>query len=142
MRRSGLQERIRIVPGGQTVEEGTAAARLLLDDGPLPTAIVAYDDDCAAGLWEALPRAGISVPGDISIVGYDDSRQSRLALTSLTTIGQDARRLASLAVDRVVARLSGDEGADRELVLSPHLVVRASTAPPDPYQRRARLVRS
>jgi hypothetical protein len=56
MRRSGLQERIRIVPGGQTVEEGTAAARLLLDDGPLPTAIVAYDDDCAAGLWEALTR--------------------------------------------------------------------------------------
>src|SRR5919206_4996488 len=80
MRRSGLQERIRIVPGGQTVEEGTAAACLLLDDGPLPTAIVAYDDDCAAGLWEALTRAGVSVPGDISIVGYDDSRQSRLAL--------------------------------------------------------------
>jgi DNA-binding LacI/PurR family transcriptional regulator len=128
MRRNGLRERIRIVPGGQTAEDGVAAARLLLANGALPTAIVAYDDDCAAGLLDSLTQADLSIPGDISIVGYDDSRQSRLAHSNLTTVGQDARRLASLAVDRAVARLNGYQGSDKEFVLSPHLVVRGSTA--------------
>jgi DNA-binding LacI/PurR family transcriptional regulator len=64
------------------------------------------------------------------VVGYDDSRHSRLSHRQLTTVGQDARRLAQLAVQRAVGRLGNEPRDDQVLVLSPHLVVRATTAPP------------
>ncbi|WP_433478718.1 LacI family DNA-binding transcriptional regulator [Spirillospora sp. CA-142024] len=128
MRRHGLGGSARIVPGGQTAESGATAARLLLDGGEPPTAVIAYDDDCAAGVLDSLLRAGVSVPRDVSVIGFDDSRLSRLSHVNLTTIGQDAGRMASLAVERAVARLSGDGGTDRDFVISPHLVVRGTTA--------------
>ena len=128
MRQHGLGDRVHIVPGGQTAESGATAARLLLDEGAPPTAMIAYDDDGAAGVLDSFLRAGISVPRDVSVIGFDDSRLSRLSHVNLTTVGQDAGRMASLAVERAVARLSGDEIADRELVIPPHLVVRGTTA--------------
>lgn len=79
-------------------EDGVAAARVLPVDGFLPTAGVAYDDACAAGLVDSLTRAGLSIPGDISIVRYDGTRLSRLSHSNLTTVGQDARRLVRFAV--------------------------------------------
>ena len=96
----------------------------------LPTAIVAFDDDCAFGLIDALRSGGIAVPDRISVVGYDGSRFSRSPLSNLTTVGQDAAALASLAVSRAVARLDGYQGADRDVVLQPRLLVRGTTAPP------------
>jgi DNA-binding LacI/PurR family transcriptional regulator len=128
MRRYGLDDRARVLPGGRTVEAGAAAAALLLKKDTLPTAILAFDDDCALGLLDSFVRAGIAVPDDLSVVGYDDSRLARLPHINLTTIGQDANRMASLAVERALARLAGQEITDRELVLSPHLVVRSTTA--------------
>jgi DNA-binding LacI/PurR family transcriptional regulator len=130
MLRHGLGSSIRVVPGGQTAAEGAGAAELLLRAGPMPTAVVAYDDDCAAGLIDTVTQGGLAVPGRLSVVGYDDSRHSRLSHRQLTTVGQDARRLAQLAVQRAVGRLGHESRDDRVLVLSPHLVVRATTAPP------------
>jgi DNA-binding LacI/PurR family transcriptional regulator len=140
MTRHGLGERARIERGGQTPEAGAAAARGLLDGAPLPTAVVAYNDDCAVALVDALRRDGVRVPEDVSVVGFDDSRLSRLPFVDLTTVAQDARQEASLAVGRIVARLdagnddaSNDDGRGDpvgETVLSPHLVVRGTTAAP------------
>jgi len=136
MRRHGLAGRIRILPGGQTEEGGVAAARGLLEGGPLPPAVVAYDDDCAYGLLDTFRRAGVTVPTDISVVGFDDSRLSHLLNINLTTVGQDAPAMARLAVQRAVARLAGHRVADREVILAPRLVVRGTTAavpaPEDP----------
>jgi DNA-binding LacI/PurR family transcriptional regulator len=132
MRRHGLGKWARTVTGGQSEESGAAAARLLLAEPQLPTAVLAYNDRCATGLLDCLIRAGIAVPRDISVVGFDDSQLSRLSHISLTTVGQDARQLASLAVERAVARLNGEEIAKRELVLEPYLVVRSTTASPLP----------
>jgi DNA-binding LacI/PurR family transcriptional regulator len=130
MRRHGLADRVRVEAGGQTAEAGAGAARALLDGGPLPTAVVAYNDDGAVALVDALRRAGLAVPGDVSVVGYDDSSLSRLPYVDLTTVGQDARQQAGIAVERALARLDGAGGAGSEVVLPPHLVVRGTTSAP------------
>ena len=129
MRRHGLAGHIRIIPGGPTEESGSAAAHVLREGpGSMPTAIVAFNDRCAVGLLDAFIRVGIAVPADISIVGYDDDRLSRLPHINLTTVRQDASRLAELAVSTIVARLDGNEADEREVVIPPELVIRGTTA--------------
>ena len=130
MRRHGLADRISVLPGGLTEEDGAAAAGVLQAVHPRPTAVVAFNDQCAVGLLDVFLRAGISVPGQISVVGFDDSHLARLAHINLTTIGQDIPRLADLAVVRALARLEGENAPGRETVIAPHLVIRATTAPP------------
>jgi DNA-binding LacI/PurR family transcriptional regulator len=132
MRRSGLADQIRVLPGDHTETAGARAAQALLDEGgELPTAVVAYNDQCALGLLDAFSRAGIDVPGRVSVVGYDDSSLSRLAHVNLTTVSQDARRQAEHAVAAAVERLDdGHRDGHREIVLAPHLVVRGTTGPP------------
>jgi DNA-binding LacI/PurR family transcriptional regulator len=128
MRKHGLDDQVRIVPGGHSEEDGAAAGRELAADGP-PGAVLTYNDRCAVGLLDVFVRAGIDVPGDTSVVGYDDSQVARLPYLRLTTVSQDAAHVAELAVHRAVARLQHEEVAQRELVLTPHLVVRGTTAP-------------
>ena len=91
---------------------------------------MAFNDRCAVGLLDTAIRAGVDVPADMSVIGYDDDRLSRLSHINLTTIAQDARQLASLAVDQAVARTNGDRPVERELVIPPRLIVRGTTGPP------------
>jgi DNA-binding LacI/PurR family transcriptional regulator len=128
MRRRGLGEETRVVRGGISQEDGSGAARLLLAEDSLPTAVIAYNDDVAAGIVESLGGAGVSVPDKVSVVGWDDSSLARLPHLDLTTIRQDADVMTRLAVERSVARIHDDPVADREQVLPPRLVVRGSTA--------------
>jgi DNA-binding LacI/PurR family transcriptional regulator len=128
MRRRDLGEEIRVVRGGISQEAGSGAARLLLAEDSLPTAVIAYNDDVAAGLIESLGGAGVSIPDRVSVVGWDDSSLARLPHINLTTIRQDADVMTRLAVERSVARIHDDPVTDREQVLSPKLVVRSSTA--------------
>jgi DNA-binding LacI/PurR family transcriptional regulator len=133
MRRHRLGGHVQVIAGDHTEAAGTRAARALLEaDRPLPTAVVAYNDHCALGLLDAFSRAGVAVPADVSVVGYDDSSLSRLAHVNLTTVSQDARRQAEHAMAAAVERLEGGRGAPREVVLAPHLVVRGTTGPPAP----------
>jgi DNA-binding LacI/PurR family transcriptional regulator len=130
MRRYGLGAQVRVLAGDHTEAAGTRAARALLDEGRLPTAVVASNDRCALGLLDALTRAGVEVPDRVSVVGYDDSTLSRLAHVNLTTVSQDARGQAEHAVVAAVERLEGGRTTHREVVLTPHLVVRGTTRPP------------
>jgi DNA-binding LacI/PurR family transcriptional regulator len=130
MNRHGLGEYIRILPGGLTEEEGAEAARTLSATRPRPTAVLAFNDRCATGVLDLFLRSGVAVPGDISVVGFDDSHLARLAHIDLTTVGQDIARLAGLAVGRAVARLEGAEIPAGEQVITPRLVVRGTSAPP------------
>ena len=127
LQRHGLPARV--VGGGLTEDDGAAAARRLLD-GPLPGAVTVFNDRCALGVLDVLRRAGRTVPGDVSVVGYDDSRIARLSSVDLTSVAQDVDRLTTLAVGRALARLDGTPVDRRELVVPPRLVVRSSTAPP------------
>src|SRR5687767_2387402 len=115
MRRRDLEQHIWVVDGGINQEDGAAAARLLLDRRSLPSAVIAYNDDVAAGVFETLSRAGVGIPDDVSIVGWDDSSLSRLPHLELTTVRQDAGEMTRLAVERCAARLTDDVVPDREL---------------------------
>jgi len=130
MRRHGLASHLRILPGGLTEEDGAAAARVLRTARPRPTAVLAFNDQCAAGLLDVFLRSGIPVPGQISVVGFDDSRLARLAHINLTTVGQDIPRLADVAVGRALSRLDGHKSPGRETVIAPRLVIRGTTAAP------------
>jgi DNA-binding LacI/PurR family transcriptional regulator len=130
MRRRHLDEQVRVIDGGINQEDGADAARLLLDQRSLPSAVIAYNDDVAAGLFETLSRAGVGIPDDVSIVGWDDSTLSRLPHLALTTVRQDADEMTRLAVERCAARLTDEDVSDRDVVLSPTLIVRSSTGAP------------
>jgi DNA-binding LacI/PurR family transcriptional regulator len=132
MRRRQLGQEIRIMPGDHTEESGASAARLLMKENRLPTAIFASNDRCAHGVLATLVRAGIDVPGDVSVVGFDDSGIARLSFIDLTTVRQDVTRMAEAAVEAIVERLESGRTTARDFVLDPTLVVRGTTAPPNP----------
>jgi len=128
MRRHGLPDRV--VPGDYTEDGGTRAAHALLAAGDLPTAAVAANDRSAIGILDAVVRAGVRVPQDFSIVGYDDSALARLGHINLTSVSQVPDQQARYAVAAAVQRLDGNRTETREVVLPPQLVVRATTGPP------------
>lgn len=127
MRRHGLTAAIQVLPGGPLDDDGTAAARELLADPP--TAITVFNDRSAIGVLDTLRRAGLDVPADISVVGYDDSSAARLRHVALTTVAQDAATLTELAVQRAIDRIEGRPAQHREQVVPPHLVIRRTTGP-------------
>ncbi|MEV2218190.1 LacI family DNA-binding transcriptional regulator [Streptomyces sp. NPDC050997] len=131
MRRHGLESEVRVIPGTHVEESGIETGRLLLaerDRGQaLPTAVLAGNDRCAWGLLMALTRAGVDVPREVSVVGYDDSHLSHLMPIGLTTVRQDAGLMAEHAVRFAVQRLENPELEPREVVLDPKLVVRGTS---------------
>ncbi len=94
-----------------------------------PTAVVAYNDYQAIGLLSALSAAGVRVPQDLSIVGFDDIEASQLVYPTLTTVSQPARAFGQKAADMLFDLMEGRDVEDA--VLSPHLVVRRSTDVPN-----------
>lgn len=130
MQRHGLAGRIKVVSGDYTEDGGVRAARQLLAGGGLPTALIAANDRSAIGVMDTMVRAGVQVPGDLSIVGYDDSLLARLGHLNLTTVSQVPAEQARFAVVAAVERLDGSRTKRREVVLAPQLIVRATTASP------------
>ena len=110
---------------------GAAAAYAYLGLGEAkPTAVAAFNDRCALGFIDVVRQAGVRVPEDVSVVGFDDIRQAAYDHVGLTTVQQDAQQLGAKALERVTARLDHDDTATQEVVVEPSLVVRRSTAPP------------
>ncbi|MCP9273666.1 LacI family DNA-binding transcriptional regulator [Mycolicibacterium arenosum] len=129
MRRHGLENTAEVIDGDFTESAGMAAAQRLLS-GDLPTAVVCANDRLAAGVLDALRRAGVDVPGRVSITGYDDSMLARLGHIDLTTVSQQPLQQADHAVAAVIDRLDSERTEPRSSVLTPELIVRATTAPP------------
>jgi DNA-binding LacI/PurR family transcriptional regulator len=95
------------------------------------TAVFCSNDLGAIGLLEFADRHGIDVPGELSIVGFDNVQLAGLARISLTTVSQPFDDIARMGVEAVLGRLSGSiTGAFRHEVVRPELVVRTSTGPP------------
>ena len=120
----------RSVRGGPSEADGQRATERLLRGDHLPTAISAFNDDVALGVLSALARAGVRVPQDCSVTGYDNTPVAAFSAVGLTTVSQDAAAQAEWAIKAVVERL--DDGRDdvAEEVLQPRLVVRGTTGPP------------
>lgn len=130
MRAAGLGAHVHLVPGGLTDEDGERAAADLLCDSSPATAVTVFNDHCAAGLMAAARAEGTSVPGSLSVVGYDDSHVAQLSSVALTTVAQDAPTLAASALQRALARTEGEADERSDIVVPPRLVVRSTTAPP------------
>lgn len=131
MRAQGLADEITVIPGAHNEEAGAEAARAMLAAPALPTAVLAGNDRCALGILDVFTRAGVNVPGQVSLMGYDDSRLSENPRIDLTTIHQDAHDMALNAVELAVNMLvDGPTGAS-DVVLEPTLIVRGTTGPPN-----------
>jgi DNA-binding LacI/PurR family transcriptional regulator len=131
MRQHGLESEIRVIDcAGEDQLDGQRAARGLLDEGSeLPSGLVTFNDDLAAAAMSVFAQQGIDVPGDISIIGFDDSALARSPELDLTSITQVPQEMARLAVERIVTRAEGGKVNDREIVLEPELRVRTTTGP-------------
>ena len=129
MERFSLGEMARIVPAGSDERAGSKAiARLLAgDSGTMPSALLVFNDRCALGVIDALERAGMKIPQDLSVVGFDDSQFAALTHIGLSSVRQDVQALADTAVTRALARLSGQSA--RLSMHAPQLVVRQSIGP-------------
>ena len=109
-------------------EAGEAATVQLLKDNPELTAIAAANDLLALGVYRALVAAGLSCPRDISVVGHNDMPLADMVEPPLTTIRIGPREMGHDAARLMIARIQEPEAAVKRIVLSPSLVVRASTA--------------
>jgi DNA-binding LacI/PurR family transcriptional regulator len=109
-----------------SVEGGHAAAAALLDSGC--TAIVCGSDLMAFGVVRAVRQRGLTVPGDVSVVGFDDSPLIAFADPPLTTIRQPVEAMGAAAVSVLLEEIGGNPAQRGEFVFQPELVVRGSTA--------------
>jgi LacI family transcriptional regulator len=93
------------------------------------TALFAYNDISAIGAIRAFQEAGLQVPRDVSVVGFDDIPGAAFHYPSLTTVRQPLRRMGELAVEMLVSRIEGEKEYPREIAVQPEIVVRESTGP-------------
>lgn len=130
MRRLGLGDLIRVAAGDYTEEGGYSGAQHLLRLHPRPTAIFASNDLAAVGALDAIEEAGLEVPADVSLVGYDNTALASLRHISLTTVHQPRRQIGEMAMKAVLRRIERNGARAKRLVLEPRLVSRQTTGRP------------
>lgn len=122
-----------VVWGDFTYESGFRVGQVLLGRYPRPTAIFAGNDLIALGVIRAAEEAGIAVPDDLSVVGFDDIQMSAVVRPGLTTVRQPAREMGRLAMAMLLERISGKAaGPGRRHVSQPELIVRGTTRRREP----------
>lgn len=117
-----------VVSGAGLLEDGPRALAALLTVPEPPTAVLCYNDLAAIGLLGAAVRAGMRVPADLSVVGYDNIPLSAFSVPPLTTVDQPKERMGRLAVEMCLAAVEGRSVQD--VVLRGELVIRESAAAP------------
>ena len=130
MRRHGLERSAQVVGGDFTEAGGAAGVEAVLAAGDPPTAVFVSNDLAAIGSLHALEAAGLAVPGDVSLVGYDNTGLAALGHIGLTTIDQPRHAMGMTGVELLLERVESGRTAPRHIVIAPRLVVRRTTAPP------------
>ena len=115
------------VSGLFTVAGGSSAMAALLGLPEPPTAVFVESDEMAMGALDTCRRMGLSVPGDVSVVGFDDHELSELM--GITTVAQPVRDLGSMAADMLIDILDGRQDTTRKITVPIKLVVRGTTGP-------------
>lgn len=116
--------------GDYRAEDGLRHARELLRLPSPPTAVFTCNDALALGVYRAAAEAGLSIPRDLSVVGFDDLRPAQWTVPPLTTVRQPLTEMAVTAASMVVRLARGERLAQTRVELATELVVRDSTAPP------------
>ncbi|MFF2521089.1 LacI family DNA-binding transcriptional regulator [Streptomyces liangshanensis] len=134
LRESGLPERAlgHLETARLDVASGIDAGARLLGLAVRPTAVFCANDLLALGVLQAMYGAGVNVPGDVSIVGYDDIEFAAAAVVPLTSVRQPAEQMGRTAAEMLLDETEPDRGphTHRSVVLRPELVVRGSTRHP------------
>lgn len=132
-----------VLRGDWTPASGYAAGRELAAD-PDVTAVFVANDDMAIGAMRALAQAGISVPDQLSLVGFDDIPSAEYLSPPLTTIPQEFDAFAARGLANLVQEIEAPTGAHSQAPdpLAPRLIVRQSTATPPSTPRRVSARRS
>jgi LacI family transcriptional regulator len=115
-----------IVEGDFHTTGGYKATQILLEQRPRPTAIFASNDMSAFGAMDAIRHAGLKIPKDISVIGFDDIPQASTTYPKLTTVRQPLHELGSLAVKLLLEQISSPESKPKQVTLETSLIVRDS----------------
>ncbi|MFC4454585.1 LacI family DNA-binding transcriptional regulator [Deinococcus sonorensis] len=121
-----------VLPGNHREEDGRQAATQLLSQpaGVRPTALFVGNNEMTVGAVLAARQLQLSLPGDLSVVGFDDSRWARTTTPSITVIAQPTYQLGQLACQRLIQLMSGVAPPEAHTRLPTTLIVRESTGPP------------
>ena len=130
MRVHGLGDQIDIVSTTYNRDGGYVGTRQLLHRPDRPTAIFAGADIVAMGVLDALTEAGLSVPGDISVAGYDNITFAAFGPISLTTVDQAGHRIGGTAARLLLDRITTPGRRTSQVTFSPRLIPRRTTAAP------------
>ena len=113
-----------------TFESGLEAGRRLLRRSDRPTAVFAANDKMALGVMAAARELGLSLPGDLSVAGFDDTRAAQMSWPQLTTARQPIEEMCAVAADMLIALAAGDPPEVSARQLPFQIQSRGSTAPP------------
>jgi LacI family transcriptional regulator len=117
-------------PGPPVPEEGHMYAQKLLSRKVEFTALFAFNDISAIGAMSAFRDAGLRVPEDVSIVGFDDIQAAAFLNPPLTTVRQPLQRMGDLAAKTLLRRIKEGDTGPEEIIVQPELVIRESACPP------------
>lgn len=126
---NGAADLLTTAIGDFSIESGARETRTLLSGEHAPTAIFCFGDEMAIGALGAIREAGLSCPGDVSVIGFDDIRFSRFAYPPLTTISQPMEEIGREAVRLLHGVLTEQITKPISVTLNHELVVRGSTGP-------------
>lgn len=129
---TGRKESVSDVPGYSTEKIGYEGMKRLLSLPQRPTAVFARNDFTAVGAMTAIKEAGLSIPQDIAVVGFDDTPLAIHTVPALTTVRQPMRLQGQIAAEMLLRRITGDDTVTREeRILDCELIVRESTVSRD-----------
>jgi len=134
---NGLSEDSTLVYNGDySFETGLAAADYFMSLERRPTAIMCANDAMAMGAIKSISKNGLSVPDDISVIGFDDIILASRITPALTTISAPFAEIAQQSIDMLVSMISGAAMDNSHVVIPGQLVIRETTAPVNDYYRR------
>ncbi|MFT3849771.1 MAG: LacI family DNA-binding transcriptional regulator [Propionivibrio sp.] len=123
--------------GDFTARGGYLAMQTLLKRRPRPTAVFACNDLMAFGALAAAREAGIAVPQQLSIVGFDDIELAAFSAPPLTTVAQPKLKIGTLAAELLLERVSAGRSESRRVILDPEIRIRGTAAPYQPTKENA-----
>ncbi|WP_246857586.1 LacI family DNA-binding transcriptional regulator [Oerskovia sp. KBS0722] len=119
-----------VVSSGWSLDNARQAARELLQGPTPPTAVFAANNVLAEGVYRAALDLEMTVPGDVSLVSFDDAPWMSMVRPGITVVAQDAAALGDAAVERLLGRIENPDAPPRTVVLPARIVNRGSTTPP------------